>query len=96
MGLKMLHYWYLFLLLNLAYFWPIFILVNMVYRSAFESVTNVSFMQVHYPSEAIQNVPFFESKLQLLEAQVSCHHVCNILFKSSVIYTPWDIITVSL
>ncbi|XP_063944538.1 uncharacterized protein LOC108207896 isoform X2 [Daucus carota subsp. sativus] len=27
------------------------------------------YLMVHYPSEAIQNVPFFESKLQLLEAQ---------------------------
>ena len=53
----------------------------MVYRATIDTVTNMIFMQVHYPSEAIQNVPFFESKLQLLEAQVSYHHVCNILLK---------------
>lgn len=28
-------------------------------------------MQVHYPVEAIQNDPFLDSKMQLLEAQVS-------------------------
>ena len=32
---------------------------------------HVQLVQVHYPVEAIQNVPFADSKMQLLEAQVS-------------------------
>lgn len=33
-------------------------------------LTDSDAAQVHYPLEAIQSVPFSESKLQLLEAQV--------------------------